>query len=102
MHLVQVLLPLADNAGAPFGAARFDSVRRELTGHFGGVTAYTRSPGEGEWRAASGGIARDEVVIYEVMIDDLDRVWWQGYRHALEIRFAQEEIIVRACRIERL
>ena len=38
----------------------------------------------------------DDLVIYEVMADDLDRGWWRSYRAELEQRFRQEQLIVRA------
>jgi hypothetical protein len=45
--LVQVLLPVYDNAGARFSSDHYDEVRAKLTGVFGGLTAYTRAPAEG-------------------------------------------------------
>lgn len=50
MHLVQILLPLFDNEGDALPAEHFDTVSRDLTERFGGVTAYTRSPDEGRWK----------------------------------------------------
>ena len=70
--LVTLLLPLYDNAGAPFGAAPFRLVRGELTEKFGGLTAFTRAPAEGVWRD-EGRTQRDEVVVLEVMAAELDR-----------------------------
>lgn len=102
MHLVQILLPLYDNAGAPLARSLFADVRAELVERFGGVTAYTRAPARGLWKDDGAGVQRDEVVLYEVMADDLDRAWWARYRDALERRFAQEEVVVRAQAIERL
>ena len=101
MFLVQLLLPLTDNDGRPFGHAAFDRVFRELTEKFGGVTAFQRSPGEGAWRSG-GEVSRDDVVIYEVMAPDLDREWWRLYRSSLEDRFRQEEILIRAIGVEQL
>lgn len=102
MHLVQLLLPLRDDEGRPFGRAPFDRVRAELTGRFGGVTAYLQSPAEGAWREPGGGVDRDDVVILEVMAEALDRAWWSGYRAELERRFRQDEVVVRATAMERL
>ena len=103
MHLVQILLPLRDNEGRPFPRADFDHVTRELTDRFGGVTAYLRSPATGAWRADDEEeVAHDDVAIIEVMDDALDRPWWIGYRHDLERRFRQDEVVVRATAIERL
>ncbi|MDB5752065.1 MAG: hypothetical protein JWP65_2486 [Ramlibacter sp.] len=101
MHLVQILLPLRDNAGDPLPHALFAAVRQELVERFGGMTAYTRAPASGVWDDG-GDVERDDIVVYEVMADALDRGWWAGYRAGLEQRFAQEDIVVRAQAIERL
>jgi hypothetical protein len=93
--LVTLLLPLYDNAGEPFGPEPYARVREELTKKFGGLTAFTRAPAEGVWRA-EGRTRRDEVVVLEVMAAELDRTWWGSYRRELEERFRQDEIVVRA------
>lgn len=100
--LVQLLLPLYDNSGQQFPNARFAQVMDELTDRHGGVTAYLRSPAEGSWVEGSGTVDKDEVVMFEVMVDHLDRDWWSTYRRTLEQRFAQEELVVRATGMERL
>lgn len=41
-------------------------------------------------------------MVYEVMTEQLDRAWWADYRRALEVRFQQEEVVVRAQSMERL
>ena len=106
MHLVQILLPLADNAGRPLPRALYAELARELTARFGGLTAYTRAPAEGLWRdeetaepaapAEHPPVVRDEIVIYEVMVDELDAAWWADRRRALERDFRQETVVVRA------
>jgi len=102
MHLVQLLLPVYDNAGRPFPAAYYAGVRDELAARFGGLTAYTRAPAEGLWSQDGGQPARDDIVVYEVMVDRLDRPWWQAFRARLESMFAQQELVVRAQTVERL
>ncbi len=102
MHLIQLLLPLYDNEGRRFERAEFDGVQDELTERFGGVTAYLRSPARGAWKEDDGDVARDDIVIFEVMAERLDREWWRGYRERLARRFRQEELVVRALGIERL
>ena len=102
MYLVQLLLPLYDNSGHRFPNARLREVADELTDRFGGVTAYLRSPAEGSWREGNGPVDKDEVVMFEVMVDHLDRDWWSRYRGVLERRFAQDELVVRATAMERL
>jgi hypothetical protein len=102
MHLVQLLLPLAGPDGEPFDHALFEEVGRELADRFGGMTAYTRSPATGLWQEQPGTTARDEVVIFEVMVDTLNSDWWADYRRVLEGRFRQQELVVRAHMITRL
>jgi hypothetical protein len=102
MHVIEILLPLRDNSGRPFDREDFARVREELVEHFGGLTAFTRSPAEGLWEEGEGERSRDEIVIFEVMADWLDRGWWRGYRETLEARFRQDEMVVRAREIELL
>ena len=95
MHLVQILLPLYDNAGAPLPRGLFTKVREELAGAFGGLTAFTRAPAEGLWQD-EGETTRDDIVIFEVMTDALDEGWWRAYRAKLERRFRQDVVVIRA------
>jgi hypothetical protein len=100
MQLVQILLPLYDNQGRAFLNSLFSQVRDELIEHFGGVTAYTRSPASGVWQQEDGSTVRDEIVIFEVMADTLDESWWRYYRETLERRFQQEAIVVRSSTVK--
>jgi hypothetical protein len=102
MHLVQLLLPLYDNAGKPFASTLFGAVRAELTKRFGGLTAYQRAPAEGLFGDAHGHVVCDEIVVFEVMCDELDERYWATYRAELTAAFAQDELIVRALPIQRL
>ena len=70
-------------------------MRSELTKQFGGLTAFTRGPAEGLW-AEKGGTAHDDIVVFEVMVAELDQAWWASYRHVLEARFRRDCIINRA------
>ena len=101
MYLVEILLPVYDNQRRPFGREPFDRVRDELVERFGGVTAFRRSPAEGVWQEG-GENNYDEVVIYQVMTEILDRDWWGEYRRELEQHFRQDQIVVRATSIELL
>jgi hypothetical protein len=101
VHLVEILLPLRDNEGEPFGHELFVDVREELVERFGGLTAFTRSPAEGVWNAG-GERNRDEIVVLEVMAETLDRQWWRAYRETLEQRFRQDEVVIRTSAVERL
>jgi hypothetical protein len=95
MHLIQILLPLYDNAGNPFGEGLYGKVRRELTERFGGLTAFTRAPAQGLWKDEDE-TKRDDIVVFEVMTEELDAGWWRGYRASLEKAFRQDAIVIRA------
>jgi hypothetical protein len=102
VFLVEFLLPISDNEGSHFTKEQFDSVRRELTERFGGVTAFMRSPAVGLWEDDSGATRRDDLVTFEVMTETLDRVWWRDYREQLRKHFRQQEIVMRASEFELL
>lgn len=101
-YLIELFLPLADPRRRGFDSSKFERIRAELTDRFGGLTAYVRAPAQGLWKPARGRVVRDDVVIYEVMADRLDRVWWRNYRKALEREFDQDELVVRATPFTRL
>jgi hypothetical protein len=101
MHLIEILLPLYDKQGRRFGSELYASVREELVGLYGGLTAFSRSPAEGVWEQG-GERHQDDIVIFEVMSNYLDRSWWRGFRERQEIAFAQDEIVVRAREVEKL
>lgn len=96
MHLVQILLPLKDNDGHALAPQLYETVAKELTEKFGGLTAFTRAPAEGHWRDEGRDTAQDEVVVFEVMVERLNAVWWSQYRATLEDAFRQKQVIVRA------
>ena len=102
VHLVEILLPVYDREGRPFAAGLYAKLREELVERFGGLTAFSRAPAEGFWEPEAGERSRDDIVIFEVMAAALDRDWWSGFREELERRFDQDEIVIRASRVERL
>lgn len=103
MHLVQLFLPLAAQDGRAIEARAFSELRAELTTAFGGVTMFSRAPAQGLWKPdAEAPPERDDIVIYEVMTNDLDRAWWCALRTRLESQFGQEVIVIRAMPFELL
>jgi hypothetical protein len=95
-HVVEIFLPLKTKEGRPQPRELFAQVRDELVGRFGGLTAFTRSPAEGLWEPRPGEREKDEVVIFEVLADRIDRDRWHDYRLRLQERFGQDEILIRA------
>ena len=102
MHLVQFLLPLHDNNNQKFPNAHFNRVRADLTDRFGGVTAFVRSPAVGLWKEHNDEVNRDEVVMFEVMADQLDKDWWASYRKQLQGQFHQHEVLIWAYSVTKL
>ena len=94
MHLVQILLPRADNAGKPFAREDFERVKQDLARRFEGVTAYLQAPAKGLWRGGEQS-DEDDIVIFEVMTDKIDLADWRGRRAELERRFRQDKVIIR-------
>lgn len=102
MNLIQILLPLYDNGGKPFPQQEYLRVRDELTERFGGITTYVRSPAKGLWKESPTSTVHDDIIIYEVMTELLDRRWWREYREELARRFLQELLIVRVSEVQLL
>ena len=101
MNLVQILLPIRNNDGQAFGKSLFDEVRTDLADHFGGVAAYMRAPATGIWED-NGEQVKDDVVIFEVMVDHIEREFWRLYRLELQEKFEQDVVVVRAQKMEML
>lgn len=45
---------------------------------------------------------KDRIVVYEVMVDELDAAWWAAYRERLAQAFGQKELVVRALGLQML
>jgi hypothetical protein len=99
MYLIQILLPVFDNSGQPYDSATFERIASDLTARFGGLTSYRRAPAEGRWKTG-GATKHDEIVVMEVMTPQFDRAWWKSFRESLEDRLQQEELLIRAQRVE--
>ena len=93
MHLIEILLPLADDSGRPFPDDMFGHVRDALTAKFGGLTAFSRAPAKGLSRDG-GKTIQDDILVFEVMAEELDGAWWARYRKDLEHDFAQDEVMI--------
>lgn len=101
MYLIQLLLPRHDNNKQEFPVAYFLKVREELTDRFGGVTAFVRSPAVGLWKDDNK-VSHDDMVMFEVMSNQLDKEWWSNYRTQLQKEFRQEELLIWASDVTKL
>ena len=64
------------------------------------VIAFTRAPTEGEVKSDSGKIY-DDIIVFEIMTEKIDRPWWKQYRERLESLFKQDEIVIRSTTFEK-
>lgn len=94
MHLFQILLPSTDNAGKPFPSEDFDRVKEELAQRFNGVTAYVHAPAEGLQKRGRASSSED-ILVFEVMTDSLDRQEWEVRRKEYERQFRQDRVVIR-------
>ena len=101
MHVVEIFLPLKRSDGSAQPARLFAGLRAELVERFGGLTAFTRAPAVGLWEDR-GEVERDEIVIFEVIAEAIDRGWWSALKARIERDFDQEEVLIRATLAERL
>lgn len=102
MHLIQIFLPVRDNEGKAFPAENYLRIRQELMKEFHGLTTFTRAPAEGLWKDGNNAVAEDDIVIFEVMLKQIDEPWWKRYKQSLEQMFSQDEIVIRAQNIRLL
>ncbi|MHC8333907.1 hypothetical protein [Pseudomonas sp. LB3P25] len=96
MHLIEIFLPFNTNDGTPQPVELFRHVREQLAEQFGGVTVFTRNPAKGISLLEDNEKSEDDIIVYELMVEAVDRLWWQSYKRDLEERFHQEEILIRA------
>lgn len=83
----------ADNAGRPFGREDFNRVKENLASRFDGVTAYLQAPAEGLWQDGEQS-SKDDIVIFEVMVEEINLADWRKRRAELERRFRQDTVII--------
>lgn len=95
MHLVEIFLPHNSNEGTPLPSDEFKRVREQLVERWGGVTAFTRTPAKGVSLLNENEREEDELIVYEVMVKRIDKLWWLSYKRDLETRFRQREILIR-------
>ncbi|WP_292713788.1 hypothetical protein [Mesorhizobium sp.] len=69
-------------------------MKEDLASRFEGVMAYLQAPAEGQWQDGEQS-SKDDIVIFEVMVDDIDLPDWRKRRAELERRFRQDTVITR-------
>lgn len=100
MNLVEIFVPCRYPDGRDIPGEFFTRLTAQLTEKFNGTTAFLRSPAEGAWVNEQGHCDHDEIVIFEVLVEDLDRDWWSEFRLGLELELDQKKLLIRATTIE--
>ena len=95
-HLIEIFLPLNTNDGTPQPVQIFRRTREQFADQFGGETAFTRNSAKGVCLLEDNERLEDDIIVYDVMAETVDRLWWQSYKRDLAERFQQEEILIRA------
>ena len=98
--LIQVFLPLSDHNGHSFPGEWYKQISTSLTERFGGVTIYQRAPVTGLWKEEEQHTVRDDLIIYEVMVDKVQKDYWEPFKKQLEQQFRQDSILIRSSPIQ--
>jgi hypothetical protein len=94
LKLVQLLLPITDNSGKKFQKEIFADIKAELTDKFQGVTAFSQAPAEGIWKDEYS-IMKEQIILYEIMVANVDKKWWTLFTKRLEVTLKQQKIVLR-------
>jgi hypothetical protein len=94
MFLVQILLPITTPSGDKFPRAHYERTEKELISRFKGFTAHTRAPASGLWKNDDATLERDDLIVYEVLVQERESQWWAVFRQSLETLFKQDEILI--------
>jgi inorganic pyrophosphatase len=97
--LIELFLPQFDSNSKPFPERYYTAVKKKLTEKFGGVTVHSQSPAQGLWKNDEEHTVSDTLIIFEVMVSEIDTAFWKRYKASLRKTFLQDEIIVRRMKI---
>ena len=90
MHLIQILLPLTDNAGRPYPDDLLQGIQSELSQCFGGLTAYRRAPAKGVWTRGHPKHRRRHCGRRSDGTEHWTPHWWREFRTRLQQILRQE------------
>lgn len=102
MKCIELFIPLFNKNGKAFAKKKYKWLRVLLTDKFGGLTIYARAPAEGFWQEKAERTVNDKMIIYEVLVPAIDKVFWQELKLNLLKKFAQDEILIRVTDISLL
>lgn len=92
--IYEIYLPLTYNDGSIIEDEKFRLTRDELVDRFGGLTNTPPGfPLQGWWHSPQGVVA-DNIVIWRVVTQDDDDVFFLEYQQMLEQRFIQKKVYI--------
>ena len=97
---IEILLPVYDNEGIALPTIEFAWVREILANAFGGVTFFPPPASRRIVEAGRRKSKRDQIVVIAVLVENMDRSWWERFRGDLERRFRQKVVVVTATTVE--
>lgn len=92
---VELFIPLINQQNNTSIHKKYNQLRIQLLSKFGGLTIYKRTPVEGLWNDENEKTVQDDIMIYEIMIQQVDLNYWKDLKRSLEKSLNQEEIIIR-------
>ena len=100
MKLIQIFIPLYDVEGNQFPGSIYESIKQLLTSKFDGLTIYQRSPAIGLWKENNHKTIKDDIIIYEIITEDVDKDFWLEFKKDKQEQLKQEELLIRSFEIQ--
>ncbi len=92
--IYEIYLPLSYNDGSIVEKEKFNLTRDELIERFGGLTSTPPGfPLLGWWHSPQG-VMEDNIVMWRVVTENDDDVFFLEYKQMLKRRFIQEEVFI--------
>lgn len=76
MHLIQIFFSVFNPQKLLFPSHFYKKLSKNLTEKLGGLTSYFRSPAEGLWKEDGNKTVKDDIIIYEIVVETVDIAWW--------------------------
>ncbi len=93
--LIQLFLPTTSENGKAFPGTYFHAVKQKLGKKFDSLSVYLKSPLIGNIKNDEPTLAKDTVLVYEVISDTVETDYWSQYQQFLQKQFKQDYIVIR-------
>jgi len=93
--LIQLFLPTTTENGKAFPGTYFHAVKQKLGKKFDSLSVYLKSPLIGSLKNDEPILAKDTLLVYEVISDIVETDYWSQYQQFLQKQFKQDYILIR-------